>query len=91
MGLPASLRGFLIDLDGTVVEAESVVPGAPAALAWLKEKGIPFRFITNTTSKPREAILEKLQRLGLPVTTEEIFTAPVIARDYLIKEGLTRC
>jgi HAD superfamily hydrolase (TIGR01458 family) len=85
------IQGFLIDLDGTVVEAESLIPGAVPALEWLKSQGIPYRFVTNTTSKPRKAILEKLARLGLPVTADEIFSAPVIAREYLIRNGLTRC
>jgi HAD superfamily hydrolase (TIGR01458 family) len=86
-----AIRGFLIDLDGTLVEADRIIPGAIEALRWLKEKGMPYRFVTNTTSKPRAAILAKLRGLGLEVTAEEIFTAPVSGRDYLLKNGLTRC
>jgi HAD superfamily hydrolase (TIGR01458 family) len=91
MAMRSPIQGFLIDLDGTVVEADRLIPGANSTLAWLEAEGIPYRFVTNTTSKPRAAILEKLQGVGLDVTTEEIFSAPVIARDYLLKEGLTRC
>ena len=29
MTLPAQVRGFLIDLDGTVTEAQKLVPGVP--------------------------------------------------------------
>jgi len=91
MAIGSTVRGLLIDLDGTVTEADSLIPGATSTLAWLREKGIPYRFVTNTTSKPREAILAKLRQLGLAVTAEELFTAPVIAREYLLKQGLTRC
>jgi len=91
MAIGSSLRGFLIDLDGTVVEADRLIPGAVETLAWLKERGLPYRFVTNTTSKPRAAIIEKLGRLGLAVRPEEIITAPVAGRDYLLSEGLTRC
>jgi HAD superfamily hydrolase (TIGR01458 family) len=86
-----ALKGFLIDLDGTVVEAGRLVEGAAETLAWLRAQGMPYRFVTNTTSKPRAAILEKLRGMGLDVAAEEIFSAPVIARHYLLKEGLTRC
>jgi HAD superfamily hydrolase (TIGR01458 family) len=86
-----ALGGFLIDLDGTVSEGETLLPGVAATLGWLRERKLPYRFVTNTTSKPREAILEKYRRLGLEVHANEIFTAPVIARDYLLKQGLTRC
>ena len=91
MGTASRIRGFLIDLDGTVVEANRLIPGVPQALAWLREQGLPYRFVTNTTSKPRAVILDKLRSLGLELTPEELFTAPVIGRDYLLGRGLTRC
>jgi HAD superfamily hydrolase (TIGR01458 family) len=62
-----------------------------AALDWLCEKGLPYRFVTNTTSKPREELLKKLRSVGLNVAPEEVFTAPVIGREYLLTNGLTRC
>ncbi|MCE0497573.1 MAG: TIGR01458 family HAD-type hydrolase [Methylacidiphilales bacterium] len=85
------IKGFLIDLDGTVVEGDHLIPEVASTLAWLKQAGIPYRFITNTTSKPRQAIVEKLQRLGLTVAADEIFTAPAVGRDYLLQQNLTRC
>ena len=91
MAAPATLEGFLIDLDGTVVEGERLIPGAAEALAFLDGKGLPYRLVTNTTSKPRSAILAKLSALGLPLREDLLFTAPVIARDYLQRQGLTRC
>ena len=91
MGKASPIRGFLIDLDGTVVEPDGIIPGVPAALAWLREKGLPYRFVTNTTSKPRAVILDKLRSLGLEVEADELFTAPVIGREYLLSRGLTRC
>jgi HAD superfamily hydrolase (TIGR01458 family) len=91
MAIQKSIQGLLIDLDGTVVNGEELIPGVAATLEWLQSQGIPYRFVTNTTSKPRKAILEKLARLGLAVPAEELFSAPVIARDYLLNHGLTRC
>jgi HAD superfamily hydrolase (TIGR01458 family) len=91
MGIAAKIQGFLIDLDGTVVEANKLIPGVPEALAWLREKGLPYRFVTNTTSKPREAVLAKLRQVGLEISPDELFTAPIIGRDYLRSRGLTRC
>jgi phospholysine phosphohistidine inorganic pyrophosphate phosphatase len=91
MGMQAKIRGFLIDLDGTVVEANGLIPGVAQTLAWLREKGLPYRFVTNTTSKPRAVILDKLRNLGLTLSPDELFTAPVIGREYLLSRGLTRC
>ncbi len=64
MTLPAQVRGFLIDIDGTVMEAQSLVPGVPEALALLRVRNVPFRLVTNTTSKPRSAILTRMQALA---------------------------
>jgi HAD superfamily hydrolase (TIGR01458 family) len=91
MTLPRQVRGFLIDLDGTVAEAERIVPGVPEALALLQERNLPYRIVTNTTSKPRSAILAKLRKLGLELPSDAVITAPVIGREYLLRQGLNRC
>jgi HAD superfamily hydrolase (TIGR01458 family) len=91
MGLPKRIGGFLIDLDGTVIEGGELVPGADGALRTLMQRNIPFRIVTNTTSKPRSAILAKLKTLGIDLPPEQLITAPIIGRDYLRREGITRC
>ena len=91
MANASRVRGFLIDLDGTVLEANKLIPGVPEALAWLREQGLPYRFVTNTTSKPRRDIIDKLAAVGLTVEPDQLFSAPIVGRDYLLSKGLTRC
>jgi ribonucleotide monophosphatase NagD (HAD superfamily) len=91
MPLPERISGFLIDLDGTIVEGGELIPGALEALNALIQRGIPFRIVTNTTSKPRSAILAKMHTLGIDLAREQLITAPIIGRDYLQREGITRC
>jgi HAD superfamily hydrolase (TIGR01458 family) len=91
MTLPTKVRSFLIDLDGTLMEAQSLVPGVPQALAFLRDRNVPYRLVTNTTSKPRSAILAKMKSLGLDLPPNAIITATVIGREYLLQRGLTRC
>jgi HAD superfamily hydrolase (TIGR01458 family) len=91
MTLPRQVRGLLIDLDGTVMEAQSVLRGVPQALALLRVRNVPYRLVTNTTSKPRSAILIKMRNLGLDLSPDAIITAPLIGREYLLQRGLTRC
>ncbi|MGC3990139.1 MAG: TIGR01458 family HAD-type hydrolase [Chthoniobacteraceae bacterium] len=91
MPLPERIAGFLIDLDGTVFEGDTLIPGAADALVVLAQKGIPYRLVTNTTSKPLSAIMEKLRRAGLALPREHVFSAPVIAREYCLQQGYTRC
>ena len=61
MTLPKQVRGLLIDIDGTVTEAESLVAGVPKALEFLRARNVPYRLVTNTTSKPRSAIVTKMR------------------------------
>ena len=91
MALPSRVGGFLIDLDGTLIEGGELIPGAAEALMTLVRKEIPYRIVTNTTSKPRSAILAKMNALGLELQPEQVITAPIIGRDYLRRRGITRC
>jgi HAD superfamily hydrolase (TIGR01458 family) len=91
MTLPRQVRGFLIDLDGTVTEAQKLIPGVPEALAFLQVRNLAYRLVTNTTSKPRSAILTRLRSLGLDVPPDAVITAPVVGRKYLLQHGLIRC
>ena len=73
----------LIDLAGVVYVGDEQVPGADAALAKLSQAGLPVRFLTNTTRSPKQAILARLERMGLAVAAEDVFTPVDAARAWL--------
>ncbi len=79
----APVGGLLIDLDGTVYEGRTLVPGVVETIEWLRSAGIPFLFTTNTSRKSRNDVVSDLARMGLPVQAEEILTAPVAAAAWL--------
>ena len=58
------IKGFLIDLDGVLYVGDTVISGARETIEFLKEKKIPFRFVSNTTRKCRETIAHHLSRYG---------------------------
>lgn len=91
MGGLGGIQGFLLDLDGTVYQDGSVVLGVAEALAGLTRRGVPYRFATNTTSRPRSALARELCAMGLSVAEEEIWTAPRAGRELLLSLGFTRC
>ena len=84
------MTAILIDLDGVIYQGDSAVPGALETLEWLRERAIPRLFLTNTTSRPRSAIVDKLSRMGIRVGEEEILTPPVAARAWLTERGIDR-
>lgn len=83
-------RGLLLDLDGTVYTEAGPIPGAREALAAVRAAGLPLAFVTNTTRKPRSAILAHLRKLGVEAARGEVLTAPVAAAAWLCAEGARR-
>jgi phospholysine phosphohistidine inorganic pyrophosphate phosphatase len=69
------LPAYLFDLDGTLYQGDAAIPGAPELIARLRREGSPFRFVTNTTSRPRSAIVTRLRSYGFALDEEEVFTA----------------
>ena len=87
MGLAA--KGVLLDLGGVVYVGDKPLPGAKEAIGRLKEAGLPLRYLTNTTRKPRRALLDALEKMGLPVEKEELFMPAIAARALLEENGLS--
>lgn len=77
------MQALLFDLDGVLYQGGRVIDGAVETLRWCEQRGIPRLFVTNTSSMPRSALVERLSGLGLSVSAEQIFAPPVAARAYL--------
>jgi HAD superfamily hydrolase (TIGR01458 family) len=88
--LLASVDGLLIDIEGVLLLGNEVIPGAREAIASLRARGIPFRFMTNTTIYCRYTLLERLNDLGFACTLEELYTAGYVAAEYLRAQGAQR-
>jgi len=70
-------------MDGVLYNADELISGAVEAIAWVRAQGIPHLFVTNTTSRSRAALAEKLIAFGIPAQDEEILTPPVAAAHWL--------
>lgn len=81
------MLGLLFDMDGVVYNSETLIAGAPETLAWVRERGIPHMFVTNTTSRGRGVLVEKLARFGIPAAEEDILTPCVAAREFMGDSG----
>ncbi len=81
---------YLLDLDGTLYSADAPIPGAVHALARLRDRGTPFRLVTNTTSRSRRMLVERLAGYGFRVGPEEIVTATRAGAILLRGRGVSR-
>ena len=83
-------RAILLDLDGVLYVEDEPVPGAREAVARLRDRGLELRFVTNTTSRPRRRILERLHRLGFAVAPDELATPAALAVRRCLERGHRR-
>ena len=82
----SSIDGFLFDLDGVLYVGETVIDGAVETVRYVKERR-PVRFVTNTTTRPLDMLVDKLKKFGIPADENEIFTPPKAAAAWLKKRG----
>lgn len=83
------MEALLFDLDGVLYQGNRIIDGAVETLQWCERRDIPHLFLTNTSSKPRRALVERLSAMGLSVSAEQIFAPPIAARDYLAAHDAT--
>ena len=77
------LGAVLFDLDGVVWEAGRPIDGARETVAWARARGLPHRFVTNTTSRGRDALVERLARCGIEAGVDDVWSAPWVAAAWL--------
>jgi 4-nitrophenyl phosphatase len=62
-------------MDGTFYLGDRLLPGAKEFIASLRQRSMPFVFLTNNTSQNKSHYLDKIRRLGVEISDDEIFTA----------------
>ena len=80
----------MLDLDGVLYVGDEAVPGAAETVDWLQRSGVPHLFVTNTTSRPRSAIVAKLAGMGIIVREDDVLTPTMAAAEWLRKSALGR-
>lgn len=81
------IEAVVFDVDGVLCEHDVPIAGAVETVAAVADAGIPYRLLTNTTSKGRRLLAENLIESGFPVTAEQIHCPPHAAGEYLRKHG----
>ena len=59
------MPAVLFDLDGVLYEGDTPIAGAAKTVSWFRKNGIPFLFLTNTTSISRDQLVSKLAGFGI--------------------------
>jgi NagD protein len=78
--------GFLIDMDGVLYRGTELIPGADRFVRELRDRDIPFRFLTNNSQRTRRDMVVRLTRLGFDVEEEHVFTCAMATARFLAQQ-----
>ncbi|MEP7245953.1 MAG: HAD family hydrolase [Gammaproteobacteria bacterium] len=90
------LRGFMFDLDGTLLLSDrslggyEILPGAVDTLTTLKERGIPYIVLTNGSAYPPAEQAAKLRKNGLPIEDAQMFTPSSVTAEHMNSRAVRR-
>ncbi|CAL1519008.1 HAD-IIA family hydrolase [Chitinophaga sp. MM2321] len=76
-------KGFLIDMDGVIYKGSEPIPGAVEFINGLRDKGLPFLFLTNNSQRTSRDVCYKLNKMGFRVNDTDIFTCAMATARYL--------
>jgi NagD protein len=80
------MLGYLIDMDGVIYRGGHLIPGADAFINGLRKNDIPFRFLTNNSQRTRLDVATRLQRLGIDVEMEHVYTCAMATARFLAQQ-----
>lgn len=84
-------KGYLIDLDGTIYLGKTPIPAGKRFVESLQEKGLPYLFVTNNTTRSPEVVAQRLaDEFSIHVAPEVIYTASLATIDFMKDHGKGR-
>lgn len=78
---------YLTDMDGVLHREGSVIPGAEEFIAALRSEGIDFMVLTNNSMQTPRDLSAKLQRMGLDIEQERIWTSATATARFLEQQA----
>ena len=79
-------RNFLIDMDGVLVSGSTLIPGADQFIQRLHESGSKFLLLTNNSRHTPRDLAFNLQKIGLKINDNNIFTSALATALFLQKQ-----
>jgi NagD protein len=77
------IESWLTDMDGVLIHEGTPIPGADAFIKRLRESGKPFLVLTNNSIYTPRDLHARLNRMGLEVPVESIWTSALATARFL--------
>lgn len=79
------IETYLLDLDGTFYLGSNLYPWSLPFVETMRRLGKRFVFVTNNSSQNGKYYLEKIRKMGVDITEDQIFTSGQATIFYLKK------
>ncbi|TBL81766.1 HAD-IIA family hydrolase [Paenibacillus thalictri] len=79
------MKGFIFDLDGTVYLGDRMMEGAAETIGALRARGDRVVFLSNKPIATRQSYVDKLNKMGIPTTLNDVLNSSQIVAQYLQK------
>ena len=79
------IETYLLDLDGTYYLGSNLYPWSLPFVETMRRLGKRFVFVTNNSSQNGKYYLEKIRKMGVDITEDQIFTSGQATIFYLKK------
>ncbi|TXT60722.1 MAG: hypothetical protein BAJALOKI2v1_80014 [Promethearchaeota archaeon] len=80
-----SIKGLLIDINGTLYFKDEIIPNSIETIQRLEELGVSLIYLTNTDSKTPYQVWKTLKKFTFPIKQRQVFT-PIIALKRYLKQ-----
>ena len=78
------IKCFLLDMDGTFYLGNRLLEGSLSFLERLSQTGRQALFMTNNSSKSADFYVQKLEKMGVPVSFRNVLTSGQAAGRYVL-------
>lgn len=81
--MQTAVRGLIFDIDGTLIRGDRVMTGVHHVLPILRERGVQLALLTNDNRATIPGWVARLQKLGIHIQPDEIFTSATLAAEIV--------
>ena len=78
-----NIKHVALDMDGTIYNGSTLFPFTNPFLSFLKENNIKFSFLTNNPSKNLDDYMNHLNKMGINVPKEVLYTSAQATITYI--------
>src|SRR6266702_1232214 len=68
-----TIRGIISDLDGVAYRGDAAIPSSVRAFRAWHERGVPYAFVTNNSTKSAAQFAAKPTSIGIPAEPRQVF------------------